>query len=88
MSTYRKCERCDTLTTRRVCGACRFEEGRAVPPEVVAQLITEEQRRQERRDRERWRQERAEWSVRRVYGRGVDVVVLCIATSPEGVAHV
>ena len=78
MSTYRKCERCDTLTTRRVCGACRFEEGRAVPPEVVAELITEEQR----------RQERAEWSVRRVYGRGVDVVVLCIATSPEGVGHV
>ena len=59
-----------------------------MPPEVVAELITEEQRRQERRDRERWRQERAEWSVRRVYGRGVDVVVLCIATSPEGVDHV
>ena len=47
----RRCEKCGRPTARRVCGLCKFEAARSVPPEVVEQLKQEAEQREVERQR-------------------------------------
>ena len=90
MERSNSCTTCGAPTSRTTCGLCKFEAGREVAPEVVAQLVTEAEAIEMDRQREIDAARRRRYTVRTLRGHGPVVVVVAMAwgpTGPEGVTR-